>query len=142
MWHGFGSMPHMGSGPRPSQLTEMVLGQKILRRHPYENPFQHFDQHNSTDLTIVLQRLSLVRMLKTDDRHTGLKLAKAFLALLSLFLMSFFEIRSLIITLTRYVKLSTHFSVSPATVRGASKVVFIHVTFVFDALIWVPIQTI
>ena len=45
-------------------------------------------------------------MLLTDGRHSGLKLAKAFLALLSLLFMSF-------CTLPRYVKLSTNSSVRP-----------------------------
>ena len=79
--------------------------------------------------------MSLVRMLQTDDRYTGVGLAKAFLALISLFLMSFCAFPSLLVTLPRYVKLSTHSSVSPAIVRGASKAVLIHINFVFDALI-------
>ena len=41
----------------------------------------------------------------TNGRHTGLRLAKTFLALVSLFLMSFCALSSLLITLPRYVKL-------------------------------------
>ena len=42
--------------------------------------------------------------------------------------MSFCELPSLLITFPRYVKLSTHSSVSHAFVRGASKVILIHIT--------------
>ena len=74
---------------------EMVLGQKIrqiLRKHPWWN------------VSI------LWKSVKTTCQHpnTGLRLAKAFLALLSLFLMSFCALLSLLITLPSYVKLSNY----------------------------------
>ena len=47
--------------------------------------------------------------------------------------MSFCEFQFLLITL-RYVKLTTHSSISPATLRGISNVVLIHIAFVFGAL--------
>ena len=50
-------------------------------------------------------------------------------------ILSFCAFPSLLITLPRYVKLSTHSSFLPATVRGASKVVLIHITLVFGASI-------
>ena len=55
-----------------------------------------------------------------------------------MFLISFCALPSLLITLPRYVKQSTHSSDSPATVRVESKVVLIHITFVFVALIVLP----
>ena len=73
-------------------------------------------------------------MLYIDDRLTALRLAKVFLALLSLFLKSFCALLSLLITLPRYMKLFLHSSVSPAIVRCAPKVVLIHITFVFGGL--------
>ena len=76
--------------------------------------------------------------MQTDDCLTGLRLAKAFLALVSMFSMYFCALPSLLITLPRYIKLFTHSSVLPAIVRGVSKVVWILTTFVFGALIYSP----
>ena len=77
-------------------------------------------------------------MLQTDDRQTGLRSKNIFLALLSLLLMSFCTIPSLLITLPRYVKLSTLSIAMPAIVRSASKFVQIYITFVFGELISSP----
>ena len=62
------------------------------------------------------------------------------MALLSLFLMSFCALPSLLITLPRYVKMSTHSSVRPTTVRGASRLcdVLIHITFIFGSFMFSP----
>ena len=121
-------------GPWPANLTdpawEFILKCLNHMQIRFNNLPKSVQQYRFKDTALNIDFGSY-----TDDRYTGLRLAKKFVESALNF---FCTLPSLLIKLPRHAKLSTHSCVSPATVWDASKVVLIYITFVFGVLISCP----
>ena len=99
---------------------------------------QHSDPYNRVDSMQLWYSLSLVCLLYCDDVHTLLSDLKIFLALLSLFMMSFPAPPSFLTVLPRYVNVSVFGRSFPSTCIGVGLVMFKAITSVFVWLIFSP----
>ena len=86
---------------------------------------QHSDPYNRVDSMQLWYSLSLVCLLYCDDFHTLLSDLKIFLALFSLFTMSFPAPPSFLTVLPRYVNVSVFGRSFPSTCIGVRLVMFV-----------------